>query len=213
MTEENKKKFQQYLIKQKKKSLLYSILLLISLVVVAVFIVLNIQYKDELEAQKQELKTQNKKIQVQKDSIKKLAEGLESLAEERKKYLDYLYKQESFQTQIENVVDLHWPQLNQYKIGCYYYKDDGVKAESILAFLQQKGFNGTYELYPRNEEFFQKVQQAKGYEIRYEPSTENDDAFELKAILDTWNKEVKFDLRPVKNSTPNFISIFIPPGK
>lgn len=100
-------------------------------------------------------------------------------------------------------------ELNGVKVGFYFYPKDEGKAKSILSHLLKYGFSGNHQFYPNDEDFFVKVVKPETYEIRYD-EYEKEIASQLKEYLDQWQISTNFKLRPVKNRTYGFVSVFIP---
>lgn len=103
--------------------------------------------------------------------------------------------------------------LYGYKIGIYYYRDSppsASRAESIKQKLVAKGFQGAIQLYPSDRGFFELVRAPNSLEVRYEPGKEDSAADSLVANLKEDFPSLAVSKRSVSNSTPSFISIFIP---
>ncbi len=101
--------------------------------------------------------------------------------------------------------------LASYKIGIYFLAEDAAsesKAKSLASGLKEIGLT-TIEINPRDAAFMNRFNVASGLEVRYEIANETQQAFDLAEILRGISPNEAVTTRPVRNSTPNFISIFL----
>ena len=103
-------------------------------------------------------------------------------------------------------------QLNQYKIGIYFHKDNNdlsKMASELRENLMKQGIKSFIQFYPKDDVFFSRFGSPKGIEVRFEEAYEDEVADQLVNLLSEIYPAKKFSKRKVKNRTANFISIFL----
>lgn len=131
----------------------------------------------------------------------KLAEWIKSNETYNKKTRD---KAKSIITKIEK--------LENYKIGIYFLQSDKKAQENgktIKANLEKNNIGNSIQLYPKDLEFFKKVNPPTSNEIRYELNFEESASLQLQKSLNELFPNLNFERKTVRNRTTNFISIFI----
>lgn len=101
--------------------------------------------------------------------------------------------------------------LAVYKIGIYYLAGDVVlesRAKSLASALAGVGLSAV-EVNPRDAGFMSRFKPAARIEVRYEAANESQHASDLADILRGIRPGEEVKTRPVRTSTPNFISIFL----
>ena len=104
--------------------------------------------------------------------------------------------------------------LRGYTIGIYFRQGSSAEsemAERVARHLAEQRLGLTIKKTPSNERFFATVQPPEGNELRYEEAGETEAANSLLAVLKDGNFSPPFQLRPVQNRTPYFLSLFIAP--
>lgn len=105
--------------------------------------------------------------------------------------------------------------LFNYKIGIYFLEgrtDLKQKANTIKSKLTEYGFqDNQIAIYPRNNDFFNRVSPPSDDQIRYEPIVEEEDAQKLQDILQEVYPENSFRKQTIRGTTRNFISLFLKP--
>jgi hypothetical protein len=102
--------------------------------------------------------------------------------------------------------------LSSYKIGIYWDKDSvqlAKVAQDIQKKLEQRGFPGPVQLYPRSQSFLDSFGAPSGNEVRFEPGIEDEAADRLLSLMSELTPERHFVKRGVTNRTPNFVSLFL----
>ena len=102
--------------------------------------------------------------------------------------------------------------LGSFKIGVYYLivdKNAESKAQKVASKLRLNSIGNSIQIYPKNSEFFKKVNPPTTNEIRYEPNYENSASLQLIKSLDELFPDYEFKRKTVGNRTTNFISIFV----
>jgi len=180
-------------------------------------------FKDSLEIAQKEYRQD---MVVFKEESKRLSEQLDYLDNEKQLLVEQLRKiqheysecinnNQTLNQEISQQIDrinynIDFGQLNNYKIGFYFFPESEDIATKLKKYLQNQGFDGVIQLYPKNKDFFESVNPNKGYEIRYELAFEKNSAEKLKNILDKYDNGIDFKLRTVSSRTSGFISVFIP---
>lgn len=105
--------------------------------------------------------------------------------------------------------------LAGYVVGIYFIATDipsKKTADAVQKHLLAQGLGATVRLYPRDAEFMESVVAPRGLEVRYEEGVEDRQANVLLEALSkpTLNRPARPQL--VGNTTPRFLSIFVPNG-
>lgn len=226
----SKEEFYEYINKERRKNIYITIFLFVSIIIASYFMLENFdnkqklkqskividsvltEYKEMLQYRSKERDSLIKQLDFTKQKIKTAEDRIKQLNNQDNTITQNIHDVDSVYNQLTNYQSSKLDKINRSTIGIYFDKNDKSmvsKATSLKRYLKNYGVEGEIKLYPKNKSFFKKVGNPRGNEIRYEPKTERSLAFDVKGVLYGYRKGVDFELRPVINSTPNFISIFL----
>lgn len=122
---------------------------------------------------------------------------------------------QQIQAESQRVAESASGPLAGYVVGIYFLAGDGAAqatAEKIRAQFADLRLGAATRLYPKDADFMASVVAPRGLEVRYEDGVEDKPAKALQEAL--MKPPLNRQARPmlVRNTTLNFLSIFVPAG-